>query len=336
MAKGANQKKKAFLLLEFLEQETDENHVADMPRILEHLAANEVTAERKSIYDDMEMLNQLGYEICFKKSSPSGYYLKKRKFEIAELKLLVEAVQASRFLSKRKSDALIRKLESFCSRHEAGQLQRQVYVQDRVKTMNESIYSNVDRLHTAISGNSEISFHYLEWNAKKELVPRKNGKLYRVIPQKLVWFDENYYLVAIDKETEDSRHYRVDKMKDISIGACVGKKYESRSSNTATFAKKTFGMFDGEEVRVRMEAPKDLSGVFLDRFGTDIILHEKAGDPGQIEVGADVYVSHQFFGWVLGIGNIKIVGPERVKKEYVEYINRQLKLNGGVTEDTDE
>lgn len=323
MARSANQKKKLMLLAEFLEKETDLDHGVGMQRILDYLSANDISAERKSIYDDMEALKQLGYDVEHRRAEPEGYYLASRKFELAELKLLVEAVQASRFLSESKSNELIGKLESLCSKYEAGQLQRQVYVYDRVKSMNESIYYNVDLLHSAISTNSSICFKYYEWNAKKELVPRKNGATYHVIPKKLVWFDENYYLIAIDLESEKQKHYRVDKMKSIQIDENVQKRPRKEEElNTASFTKKTFGMFDGEEARVRILAEPHLAGVLLDRFGTDMILNKRKD--GMLEAGVDVFVSNPFFGWIFGIKGLKIIGPENVKKSYMDYLKSRL------------
>jgi len=151
MAKGANQKKKLIYILQLLVKESDELHPVSTERILADLASNGISAERKSIYDDVHALQDLGYDVisCGRK----GYYLGAREFELAELKLLVDAVQSSKFLSEKKSNELIKKLSGFCSRHEAGKLQRQVHVIDRVKTMNESILYLVDTIHEAIAGN---------------------------------------------------------------------------------------------------------------------------------------------------------------------------------------
>ena len=173
MAKGANQKKKLFCILELLERESDELHPLSTERMIEHLAANDISAERKSIYDDMQVLQDLGYDVisCGRK----GYYLGAREFELAELKLLVDAVQSSKFLTEKKSNELIKKLSRFCSRHAAGKLQRQVHVFDRVKTMNESIYYNVDVIHSAIGSDSKITFKYFQWDVNKEMVLRRKS-----------------------------------------------------------------------------------------------------------------------------------------------------------------
>lgn len=322
MAKGANQKKKLFCILELLQRESDEAHPVATERIIEYLAANDISAERKSIYDDVQALLELGFDVisCGRK----GYCLGAREFELAELKLLVDAVQSSKFLTEKKSRELIKKLEQFCSRHEAGKLQRQVHVFDRVKTMNESVLYLVDTLHEAIAENRMISFQYMKWNGKKELVPRHEGKRYLVSPYLLMWEEENYYLVAYDEEANGRRFYRVDKMADIRIEAEPRTHSEEFTENAALLSKKTFSMYEGKEERVRLSFEEPLLGVVLDRFGTDVILIEK-GD-GWYEAAADVQVSQQFFGWLCGVSTVKICGPEWVVEQYKEHLKKQNSL----------
>lgn len=320
MAKGANQKKKLFCILELLKRESDEAHPISTERIIESLAANDIKAERKSIYDDIQALIELGYDVisCGRK----GYYLGAREFELAELKLLVDAVQSSKFLSEKKSHELIKKLECLCSRYDAGKLQRQVHVIDRVKTMNESILYLVDTLHEAIAENRMISFCYLKWNGEKKLVPRHDGKRYLVSPYMLMWEEENYYLVAYDEAAEGRRYYRVDKMTDIKIEETPRTHGEAFSTeNAAILSKKTFGMYDGTEERVRLSFEEPLLGVVLDRFGTDVILLGKGN--GRFEAAVDVQVSQQFFGWLCGVAEVKLCGPDWVVEKYKEHLKKQ-------------
>lgn len=322
MAKGLNQKKKLFCILELLERESDEMHPVSMQRILECMERNGIAAERKSIYSDIETLKELGFDILLQKNEPKGYYLASRAFELAELKLLVDAVQSSKFLSARKSNQLIKKLEQFCSRHEAKQLQREVYVIDRIKSMNESIYYNVDKIHTAMGTNRRISFQYMEWGTEKKLVPRHGGEYYTVSPYVLTWAEENYYLAAYDEKSGERRHYRVDKMDKIRILEEERTHKEVFSErNAAILSRKAFGMYDGEEVRVKLLVEKRLLGVVLDRFGTDIALVQR--EDGYFEAGVDVLVSRQFYGWLFGVGGIKVLAPEYVAKEYRELVKKQ-------------
>ncbi len=323
MAKGANQKKKLFCILELLKRESDEAHPVSTERIVDCLATNDIGAERKSIYDDMRALQELGYDVI--SAGRKGYYLGAREFELAELKLLVDAVQSSKFLTEKKSHELIKKLEQFTSRFEAGKLQRQVHVIDRVKTMNERVLYLVDTIHEAIAENRMISFQYMKWNGKKELVPRHEGKRYRVSPYILMWEEENYYLVAYDEVADGRRHYRVDKMADIRIEAEPRTHGEEFSAeNAALLSKKTFGMYDGKEERVRLSFEEPLLGVVLDRFGTDVILLDKGEN--RYEAAVDVQVSQQFFGWVCGVTGVKLVEPEHVVQQYKEHLKKQCEI----------
>ena len=218
MAKSANQKLKQLYLLKILSECTDETHAMTTKQLIDKLAEYQVTAERKSIYSDIEALNQMGYDILNGKSKEHyGYYMASRDFELPELKLLVDAVQSSRFITEKKSRELIAKLEKLCSKYDAGKLQRQVYVTDRLKAENEGIYYAVDGIHEAIQRDRQISFRYYEWDADKTMRFKRDGKRYVVSPYLLVWNDANYYLVAFEKESSMIRHYRVDKMNDLRV-----------------------------------------------------------------------------------------------------------------------
>lgn len=321
MAKSSNQKLKLFYILRMLAENTDEEHVLSTQEIIRRLAENDIKAERKSIYDDMECLTEYGYDIILKKGRVGGgYYLASREFELAELKLLVDAVQASRFMTARKSRELIRKLEKLASRNQAGQLQRQVYVAGRVKTENERIYYNVDTLYRAIDEDVRISFTYLEWDLEKKLRPRRNGERYRVSPWALIWEDENYYLAAYDAEADTIKHYRVDKMGEVVLEQekRLGKAQFDRM-NPAEYTKHTFGMFGGEKQTVTIQFENRLAGVVLDRFGRETDLRKV--DEAHFSVRVQVAVSGQFFGWLAGIGcGASIQSPEAVREQYKTWL----------------
>ena len=214
MPKAPNQKYKLFYILELLRSESDEKHPVTMPQIISYLKQNGIHAERKSVYSDMEALQILGYDVVCQKN-PAGYYLGSREFELAELKLLVDAVQASKFITQKQSRNLIEKLEHFTSRHEANRLQRQVCVNDRVKTENLSSLYLIDDIHQAMHENQPVTFVYCEWNQNKELVPRHGGERYLVSPWMLMWEDENYYLLAYDHKAEMIKYFRVDKLRQL-------------------------------------------------------------------------------------------------------------------------
>ncbi len=319
MAKSSNQKLKQLYLLKILSEKTDEAHPMNAGDLIEELARCGISAERKSIYSDIEELILFGADIVLNPSRTSGgYYMASRDFELAELKLLVDAVQSSKFITAKKSEKLIKKLEGLTSKYDAGQLQRQVYVANRIKAQNESIYYNVDYIHKAIQNNVKISFQYSEWTLDKEMKPRKDGKRYQVSPWALLWDDENYYLVAYDDAEDKRKHYRVDKMADIVISD------EKRNTITQTFdsavySKKMFGMFGGEETSVTLKCSNQLIGVLIDRFGKDIMIQKISEDYFKTRV--NVAISGQFYGWITALGKgVEILAPDHVREEYKKFL----------------
>lgn len=217
MPKSSNQKLKIIYIRDILLEETDENHPISIKQLIQRLADSGIRAERKGIYNDIECLRLYGMDIIKATENRGGYYIGNRDFEIPELKLLVDAVETSKFITHKKSNELIKKLESLTDKYNAQGLQRQVFVAGRVKTMNESIYYNVDKIHNAISINTQIEFKYIEYDLTKERVPRHDGKIYCISPFALNWDSENYYLIGYDRDSKNIRHYRVDKMEKLEV-----------------------------------------------------------------------------------------------------------------------
>ncbi len=330
MAKGANQKLKLLYILKILAEKTDETHCLSAQEIIAQLASYGISAERKSVYDDIECLNLYGYDIInVKTRKGGGYYLASREFELPELKLLVDAVQASRFITQKKSRELISKIEKLAGPYEGKQLQRQVFVAGRVKTENESIYYNVDRIHKAIQDNAPVTFVYLAWDIQKKLTPRHEGKIYRISPWALTWQDENYYLIAYDDEEERIKHFRVDKMSRITeLSGEIRKGVEAfREFDIAEYTNRTFGMFGGETELVTLQLPDHMIGIIFDRFGKDIDIRKL--QEGIVSVRVKAAVSSQFYGWLTGLGtDVLVTGPEHVKNEYVHFLNRIMNHYG--------
>lgn len=316
MSKGSGQKFKLYYLAKIMTEKTDDTHYITMPQILEALEGYGVTADRKSIYRDLRDLQNLGIEVEGETvGNRYHYHVVGRQFELPELKLLVDAIQSSKFITVKKSNDLIRKLETLVSRYEAAKLQRQVYVSGRIKTMNESIYYNVDEIHNAIAENRKIWFQYYQWNVRKEMKLRHNGAYYHISPWGLFWDNENYYLVGYDSAADMIKHYRVDKMLHIYMSdeKREGKEYFSKT-DMAVYTKKSFGMFGGEEEHVKLLVDNDLAGVIIDRFGKDVTIIPK--DQDHFIVFADVRVSRRFLYWVFALGDgAKIIGPDRVVKQ---------------------
>lgn len=319
MAKSANQKKKLLVLYQMLLRKSDEEHPITVQEMIDELARWDIAAERKSIYADMKELEGMGIDVQSRKGKSSGWFIGQRDFEPAELKLLVDAVQSSRFLTVKKSDSLIRKLEGLSSVHQARQLQRQVYVDRRIKTMNESIFYNVDKVHAAIAADKAISFRYFEYNAKKEKVFRRDGKRYHVSPCGLIWDSENYYLAAWDSVNGEVRHYRVDKMSDITLTGLP--RHVPEDWDPEGYTRRHFGMFSGRQGQVRLRCAGRLAGVVLDRFGQDIMLAPDGDD--HFTVTLDVVVSPPFWGWLFGLGDgVEVLSPDWAVEEFKERLRR--------------
>ena len=321
MPRSENQKGKLIYLLRFLEENSDESHPVRIRDMIRELERHGISAERKTIYSDLETLRECGYEI---QQAGGDYWLAERRFELAELKLLVDSVQASRFITRKKSGELIGKLEALASAGEARQLQRQVYVLNRVKTMNESIYYNVDGIHAAIAGGRQIRFRYFDYDVNKRKVYRRGGGDYQVSPLALTWAEDNYYLVAYNAEAQQLRHYRVDRMSDLrETDAPVEGAEAFRAEEIARYTTRVFGMFRGRERQLRLRFHRHLAGAVLDRFGQDVILAPDGEEHFTFTVL--VAVSPQFYGWLCGFGGEAAIGsPPDAAEDFRSYLKEVL------------
>ena len=308
----------------FLEQ-TDEEHSIGIADIIRELENYGISAERKSIYADIDTLKVFGLDISKKKSKSTEYYLASREFELPELKLLVDAVQCSKFVTHKKSNELIKKIESLTSKKQAMMLQRQVYVANRAKSINENIYYNVDKLHQAIADNRKVSFQYFDYNLDKEKVFRKDGDRYVISPYSLSWDDENYYVIAYYKKHDNFVHYRVDRMSSIELmDEMRDLLNEDTVFNVAEYAKQTFNMFNGVDEVVWLEFDNDLVNQVLDRFGADISIQKETEETFSIRTR--VKVSSTFFSWVAQYGKkARIMQPQHVRDEFTDFLAEILK-----------
>ncbi|MEE0692020.1 MAG: WYL domain-containing protein [Lachnospiraceae bacterium] len=325
MAKGNNQKLKLLYLTKIFMEKTDDSHALTLAEITAQLNAYEVTADRKTLYLDFEELKRYGLDIVSEQCGKTVvYYLASRQFELAELKLLVDSVQSAKFITEKKSNLLIKKLESLVSEHEAKQLHRQVITAGRVKTMNESILINVDSIHAAINDNKQITFQYFQWTPAKERELRHDGQRYVISPWHLVWDAENYYMIGYDSYSEMIKHFRVDKMLRISS---TDEKREGQKKmkelNIAAYSRSLFGMLGGESKHVTLECHNSMAGIIIDRFGKDTPMMKK--DDEHFMAHVDVIPSDQFLGWIIGLGGgVKITHPTTVVERIEEVLTKQL------------
>ena len=324
MPKNQNQKQKMLYIKNMLERETDCEHGLSMTDFLARLKEIGIDAERKSIYDDIECLRASGMDIKLSRGKRFTYYLDNRMFETAELKLLVDAVQVAKVLTIEQSRQLIKKIEQLTGIHEAKKLNRHVVIQGRNKTVNEDVYQAIDAIHEAIFANRKIRFYYFDWTVEKKKLLRHGGTPYEISPWALVWNDEQYYLVAYDHKSAMIRHYRVDKMIDVSVidEEREGQKHFSDFRLDA-YSNRVFGMFTAEEKRVTLECDNDMIGVIMERFGEDVMIIPYGENVFRVTV--TVAVSTWFFSWLFGFGNkIRIISPDDVREEYRKKIIKTL------------
>ena len=322
MPRTANQKTKLLYVMEALLRESDEEHPLSMEDLLRYLSEKGIRAERKSVYSDIETLQAFGLDIHGTRGRTAGYYVGERDFELPEIKLLIDSVQSSKFITERKTMQLIRKLAGLTSVHEAALMKRQLFVKNRIKSMNESIYYNVDALHQAIAEDKQIEFRYYSYTVTKEKKFRRNGRPYRVSPLALSWAEENYYLIAYEGEAGKIKHFRVDKMDGIRVTERFreGQKL-LRETDMAEYTRKNFSMFGGEEQTVTLRFSNRMIGVVIDTFGKDVPIFSVDADHFQIR--ATVAVSPQFFGWLFGLdGEAVITAPREVMDAFQAQLER--------------
>ena len=320
--KLSHQKLKLFYLMKILLEKTDEEHTITVPEMIAELGKLGISAERKSVYDDLEYLKLFGLDVCSRKTRTHDYFIGSREFELPELKLLVDSVQSSKFITHKKSMELISKIEKLTSEANAKKLHRQVFVTNRVKTVNETIYYNVDKIYDAIAANKQITFKYYDLDVNRKKVYRKNGDRYTESPVALTWDDENYYLITYKEKYDDYAHYRVDKMESIEITE-EDRVLSEEPFDLSAYSKTTFAMFGGEETEVSIKFENDLVGVVFDRFGTDVRIVK--ADEDHFICTVKVAVSPHFLSWIVSFGRrAKIMSPDYVVDEMYALIRESL------------
>jgi len=325
MAKSPNQKLKLLYLRDFLLESTDDNHPATIKDMIDMLASHDIQAERKSLYDDLRLLGSDGYGMDIIHDSRS-YHVGSRDFELQEVKILVDMVQSSNFIPAKKTKVLIEKLEKLASRYDGQKLQRQVFVRNRVKNMTESVYINVDKISEGINTDRQLEFQYYTYTVQKKRELRHGGKIHNVSPFALIWVDQNYYLLGWNHETTEMRHYRVDRMTNITVTPRPrdGKKTFEKT-DMSTYTSKVFSMFTGSETKVRLRFSNKLTDPVLDRFGTEVILVPDGDD--HFTVTLDIVVSPQFYAWLTPYGtDAEVLYPQHVRDGFRQHLQEILSL----------
>ena len=312
MPRLSNQKRKLFFLRELLLEYTDENHPMSMKEIIKQLGAKGIPAERKSLYDDLETLKVLGTDIRTVRKKTTGYYVEKRDFELSELKLLVDAVSASKFIPRKDGEELIKKLTNLAGVYDRPSLNRQVFVSNKNPSLENDLFSTIDRIHEAIENDTDVEFKYFGWTVRKEKEFRRNGAFYKISPWSLVWDDNNYYLVGYDTEIGEIRHFRVDKMVDIkSTETKRSGKEQFEKFDIQSYSDAVFGMFGGKMEKVTLKCEKRLANVMLDRFGSKTVI---LNDGDSFRITVNLIPGPVFLGWVLSFGGeVEIVSTESTK-----------------------
>ena len=313
MPKSDNQKLKILYILDYLQKNSHEDRLVRAGELIEMLdRQHNISCDRKTIYSDIAALQDYGVDIVSVPGKNGGYYIASRIFELPELKLLIDAVQSSRYLTEKKSRELIEKLCAQCNEQDASLIKRNVLVSGRVKSMNETIYYNVDAIQDAISQNKQIQFRYFDWDMNRKRKYRE--KEYLASPYGLCQDHENCYLLALS-ERHGITAYRVDRMSDIKVSAdnrifCP----ELTGKNLNEHANRLFQMYAGDQVNVKMRFHKELLNVVIDRFGRDIMLIPDGDEHFNFTV--NIAVSPMFLSWVVGFGSkAKILYPESVVEQ---------------------
>lgn len=320
MPSSPNQKMKLLYLMKIFLERTDEHHMLTISDLISALDEYDVNAERKSLYSDMELLRKYGLNIEMRKTKSVGYYIDSRQFELPELKLLVDAVQSSRFITTKKSNELIKKLSSMASVHQARELKRQVVMAERPKPMNESIYYNIDAIHEAINSWNKIEFKYFDYDTNKNRVYRKEGDKYCQTPVVLCWNDDKYYLICYSSKYDGFTHYRVDRMSDVTVCHDAADKYDKKKFNVAEHTKRVFGMYGGELVTAKLRFDNSLVNTVLDKFGTGLPLRKNSDC---FEITVDVADSPVFLSWVFQFGEkVEILAPDSLRKSMCASIEK--------------
>lgn len=315
MSRQAYVKPKLLILRDIFLEKTDENHALTIPEIIKELSLYGISVERKTLYDDINTLTTYGLDIVVSKRSHSNtYYVASRTFQNEELQVLANAVASSKFLTNKKSNELIKKLEKLTSIYSAKELKRTIYIEGRVKNFNEQIYYNINSIHDAINKKKKITFKYFSYDLNKKKEYRHNGEVYAVSPYYIVWENDYYYLICYCDKHQNISRYRIDRMVNVDISEESHKVPNECELEMAKTLRSTFSMYGGEKRIVTLELANELIDVIIDRFGTDVRITKHTDCTFTVSV--EVQISPPFWGWLFQFGTkAKVIAPQSIVDE---------------------
>ena len=298
---------RTLIILQFLWEHTDEEHPVSLSDIARHLSTFNISADRRTLRKDIEQLVELGIDIVKDRKVQNLYHVATRHFDTPELKLLIDAVQSSRFITPKKSKALIEKLSAFAGPNQNQVIQRELYVDKRSKSGNESIYLTVDRIQSVIVDKKKIAFQYFDYAPDKSRVLRHDGQIYTVSPYALIWNNDTYYLIGYHDKRKLVAKFRIDRITGLEMLDELANR-KPNDFDVAEYFTKEFSMLDGAECRVELICENSLMGNIIDRFGNEV--HTEIVDEKYFKVVATVDLSNNFYGWVFAsAGKIRIKSP---------------------------
>lgn len=311
-----SEKSRLMVLYKYFYENTDEDHQVTYDDILQYLKDHDVPANNKTVRDDIQLLMDMGYDVVRVVSRPNRYFMGQRELEAAEVKLLIDAVSSSRFITEKKSRDLSRKLGNLASVYQRKNLRRNIYATHRVKTDNEEIYYTVDVVNNAINSRKKIAFQYSEYSVYGEKVLRNDGEIYELSPYALFWNDDYYYVVGWSDKHQNVSVFRTDRLYKPAI---LKEKAEKRPQDfkLEDYSKRIFEMFDGEPTEVRLKCRSEFMKYIVDRFGDNLPVIVANDD--QFVVTVEVSLSPTFYAWIFRFnGGIRILSPKKAIDEYVD------------------
>jgi predicted DNA-binding transcriptional regulator YafY len=324
MSEERNKKGRLLALQQYLYHYTDENHPATTQELIDAMEKMGYIANRKTIKDDIDTLTKFDVDVITNVSRGNSFFVGERRFEMPELKLLVDAVSSSRFISAGKSENLIEKLTSMTSAYQKEQITPRIYTADRIKTDNPQLYYVVDKLIEAVQSGKKVRFQYQEYDAEKQKILRNNSEIYINSPYGCLWNDDNYYLIGYSDKWHKVVTFRIDRIIDLEL-LDEAAFPQPEGFTVAGYVKTSIEMYDGEEQEVELVCDNELMKLIIDKFGTRIKT-ERISET-QFKATVNVATSKTFYAWAFHFaGQMRIAGPESVKQVYMEMAQKVLEV----------